>query len=266
MPAPKISVIVPTYNQAEYLGACLDSIWFQDYPDIEIIVVADPGKDHTSSVLDDFSWSVKNEKTSFACRLEKDGGISRREHSRYPRQGRNLRIIENKTRIGHTPSYNKGFRAASGEYCTYVASDDLCHPLMLKRLSRPLINNQADFAFSDMFIVDDDMRILRRFCLPDYSFEKSFCDWYFLGVSKLYRLKLHEDFGYFNESYTANDHECYLRFALKGARFAHVPEVLYSVRSHRQRKTGAHGPENQEKLMQESADLVQKARQALKNR
>lgn len=35
---PLISVVVPTYNQAEYLGACLDSIWFQDYPNIEIIV------------------------------------------------------------------------------------------------------------------------------------------------------------------------------------------------------------------------------------
>jgi len=62
-----ISVIVPTFNQAQYLGACLDSIWFQDYPDLEIIVVNDCSTDNTREVIEDFVCQVEDQKqVSFA--------------------------------------------------------------------------------------------------------------------------------------------------------------------------------------------------------
>lgn len=261
--AKRISVVVPTYNQAEYLWACLDSIWFQDYPDIEIIVVADPSPDNTSEVLADFQRAVENDTVSHAARLEDDGSVLRAEYPRYRSQGRTLVIRENPERLGHTPSYNKGFELATGDYCTYVASDDICHPQMLSGMARYLDSDEADFVYSDMFVVDDAMRVLREFRLPDYSFEASFCDWYLCGVSKLYRKSLHERFGYYDNGYTANDHECYLRFALNGARFKHVDKVLYSVRSHDQRGQDVHGEASWNKLLAESSELVEKARKAL---
>ena len=257
---PKASVIVPTYNQARYLGACLDSIWFQDYPDIELIVVADPSPDDTADVLREFACAVGQDTASFASRLEPDGSVSRTEHPRYGKEGRELVIINNAARLGHTPSYNEGFRRATGAYATYVASDDICHPQMLSTLAAPLDCDAADFVYSDMFIVDDEMRILREFRLPDYDFKASFCDWYLCGVSKLYRRELHERFGYFDAAYTANDHECYLRFAMNGARFTHVPKVLYSVRSHDGRAENVHSAASWKKLMDESSRLVEKAR------
>ena len=259
----RISVVVPTYNQAEYLWPCLDSIWFQDYPDLEIIVVADPSPDNTAEVLADFRRAVENDRVSHAARLEKDGTVSRAEYPRYRSQGRKLVIHESPTRLGHTPAYNKGFELATGEYCTYVASDDLCHPQMLSELARPLDSGEADFAYSDMFVVDDAMRVLREFRLPDYDFEACFCDWYLCGVSKLYRRSLHERFGFYDNAFTANDHECYLRFALGGARFRHVDKVLYSVRSHDQRGRDVHSGESWNKLLAESSALVEKARKAL---
>lgn len=255
-----ISVIVPTYNQARYLGACLDSIWFQDYPNIEIIVVADPSPDNTSEVLAEYRRAVESHRVSHAARLEEGGTVSRAEAPRYRKEGRSLVIVENDVRLGHTPSYNKGFEMASGEYCTYVASDDICHPQMLSEMAAVLDGGEADFVYSDMFIVDDEMRILREFRLPPYSFEASFCDWYLCGVSKLYRRSLHERFGYYDNGYIANDHECFLRFAMNGARFVHFPKVLYSVRSHDQRSHDVHSGANWAKLMKESADLVMKAR------
>lgn len=258
--APKASVIVPTYNQAQYLGACLDSIWFQDYPSIELIVVADPSPDDTAEVLRDFARAVREDTVSFACRLEPDGSVSRAEHPRYVQEGRELVIIQNETRLGHTPSYNAGFRRATGDYVTYVASDDICHPGMLSALAEPLDRDEADFAYSDMFIVDDAMRILREFRLPDYDFEASFCDWYLCGVSKLYRRELHERLGYFDEAYTANDHECYQRFAMNGVRFKRVAKVLYSVRSHHGRDEHVHSAASWKKLVAESSRLVEKAR------
>jgi len=256
----KVSVVVPTYNQAEYLGACLDSIWFQDYPDIQIVVVADPSPDDTSEVLARFARSVERDEVSYASRAEADGTVARTRERRYRAEGRELVIIENPERLGHTPSYNLGFREAAGEYGTYVASDDICHPQMISTLARAMEEHGADFAYSDMFVVDDGMRILREFRLPEYSFKASFCDWYLCGVSKLYRLELHDRFGLYDEAYTANDHECYLRFAMNGARFVHVPKVLYSVRSHDQRTKDVHSTAGMEKLFKESRELVEKAR------
>ncbi|MEZ7198143.1 glycosyltransferase family 2 protein [Pseudodesulfovibrio karagichevae] len=258
--ATLISVVVPTYNQAQYLGACLDSIWFQDYPNIEIVVVADPSPDDTAEVLAAFRRSVARNTVSHAARLEPDGTVSRAEYPRYRAEGRSLVIHESPVRLGHTPSYNKGFELASGEYCTYIASDDICHPQMLSELAGPLDRDEADFVFSDMFVVDDAMRILREFRLPDYSFEASFCDWYLCGVSKLYRRSLHERFGYYDDGYTANDHECFLRFAINGARFKHVPKTLYSVRSHDQRGQDVHSEASWRKLLAESSELVRRAR------
>lgn len=258
--AKKISVIVPTYNQAEYLGACLDSIWFQDYPSIELIVVADPSPDNTSEVLAEFARTVKEDVASFASKVEEDGTVSRTEHPRYRTKGRELVIVENENRLGHTPSYNYGFKMATGDYATYIASDDICHPQMLSTMAAPLDQNEADFVYSDMFVVDDDMRILREFALPDYSFEASFCNWYLCGVSKLYRTELHEKHGYYDDAYTANDHECFLRFAMNGVRFKHVAKVLYSVRSHDQREVDVHSSAGMEKLFGESRELVARAR------
>jgi len=262
----RISVVAPTYNQSAYLAACLDSIWFQDWPDLEIIVVADPSPDETFAVLDAYEQAVGEDRVSYASKLEPDGTVSRIWHDRYPKVGRELVVIRNEVRLGHTQSYNLGFKMATGAYCTYVASDDLCHPGMLATLAGPLDRDEADFVYSDTFIVDDAMRIMREFKLPDYDFERCFCDWYLCGASKLYRRNLHERFGWYDPGYLANDHEFYLRLAMGGVRFVHIPQTLYSIRSHDQkgRAVDVHSRENWRRLMRESSELALKARAFLK--
>ena len=257
----KVSVVVPTYNQAQYIGACLDSIYFQDYPDLEIVVVNDASTDHTRAVLDEFVSSISVAKTSYASGYDKiEDRLVRTYHHRYPQTGRELKIIHNECNLGSTATYNHGFKNCTGTYCTYVASDDLCHPAMITNMVTTMEKGQNDFVYSDMFIIDDSNRILREFKLPDYTFEACFGDWYLCGVSKLYRRELHEKLGYYNENYLANDHELYLRFAMNGVRFHHIPQVLYSVRSHENREENVHSPGNWSRLLEESCDLVEKAR------
>ncbi|MBI4804304.1 MAG: glycosyltransferase [Desulfovibrio sp.] len=264
MDFPKVSIIVPTYNQVQYLGACLDSIWFQEYPRIEIIVMDDCSTDGTGEFLEEYARRVRSERTSYASRYdEATDTLLRTEHLRWPQEGRDLIVERNERNRGSTWTYNKGFAAATGEYTTYVASDDICHPRMVAELAAPLMEDKADFVYSDMFIIDDQGRILRRFSLPDYDFTTCFADWYLCGVSKLYRRSLLDRFGPMNVDYLANDHEQFLRFALGGVRFLHVPRVLYSVRSHEQRNVGVHSPSNWSKLLEESKSLVRVARKAL---
>lgn len=260
----KISVIVPSYNHSDYIEACMDSIYFQDYQDIEMIIMDDNSSDGSKDIISNWISRVKNEKTSFASKYnrEKDD-IERIHHHRYNRSKRKIIFEINKENIGSTANYNKGFRLASGEYCTFIASDDIAHPQLFSTLAEPLDKDEADFAYCDMFVVDDQQRILREFKLPDYSFERSFCDWYLCGVATLYRRSLHETYGYYDETSAADDHECYLRFAMNGARFKHIGKTLYSVRSHDQRQVGLHAPESFDKLLEESKRLTLKAREFL---
>lgn len=258
----KVSIVVATFNQAAYLPVCLDSIYFQDHPDIEIVVVNDGSTDDTARVLDDYQKAVATEETSYAARYdEQSGTVLRNRHSRYPRHGRTLRVIHQEN-LGLSQALNAGTRAASGEFVTFIASDDMLLPSMVSTLLAAIKDTSADFAYADMHIVDDAGRILRRFALPDYSFQASFCDWYLCGICKLYRKRLHDVSGYFDPACVSQDHDMYLRFAMDGARFVHVPRVLANVRIHdRDRKVDNHSPEKESRQIADSIRLALKARQ-----
>ncbi len=260
--SPLVSVVVPTYNQAEYLSACLDSIMFQEYENLEIIVVNDGSPDNTSEILDQYQYEITNNKVSFASRYEENKDELKREfHPRYPQKGRTLSIINHEENKGLGAALNTGFKASQGEYCTYVPSDDICYPHMINTLVNSLEANKADFAYADMFIHDDKGRIVRRFSLPDYSFERCFRDWYLCGVAKLYRRQLHDRFGYYDENLLAHDHELFQRFAIGGAVFVHVPQVLMSLLSHDgDRQIDIHSTENWNRLLEESKRIVLDAR------
>lgn len=258
----KVSVIVPTYNQSRYLPACLDSIWFQDYEEIEIIVVNDGSTDDTKNVFNVYREEVANNKTSFARFYDEEADeLLRSYHDRYPKEGRRLKLVEHDTNLGLARALNSGFRACNGEYCTYVPSDNICYPSMILDMVNTIENQNVDFVYADMLIFSDDGRVLRRFSLPDYSFHRCFEDWYFCGVAKLYKRELHDQWGYYDETLLAHDHELFLRFALNGAQFLHIPRILMGVRDHeKDREVHIHEPGNWNRLIEESKRLVKVAR------
>lgn len=259
-----ISVIVPSYNHAQYVEACLDSIFFQDYEKIELIIVDDCSTDDSQDVIGRWVKNLDAEEVSCAsCYNAQTGEVERTFHKRYEREGRSVTFLVNESNKGSTWTYNRGFRAATGEFCAFVVSDDICHPQMFSSLALPLRENRADFVYADMFIVDDQGRILREFRLPEYDFAVSFGHWYLCGVATLYRRSLHEHFGFYDEAAKADDHECHLRFAMGGARFLHIPKTLYSVRSHHGRTVGLHSKERFDALLEHSKALTLMAQEWL---
>ncbi|MBR4570580.1 MAG: glycosyltransferase family 2 protein, partial [Candidatus Riflebacteria bacterium] len=89
-----VSVIIPAYNVEKYIGECLDSIIFQTYKNIEIIVVNDGSKDNTLSIIRDYS--------------KKDNRI----------------IIIDKQNTGVSDTRNCGINKAKGVYIVFVDGDD----------------------------------------------------------------------------------------------------------------------------------------------
>lgn len=262
----KVTIVIPTYNQGEYLNACVSRCLCQTYPSLEIIIVDGGSTDGTKEYLKGLEEVVRQQELSPVSHMDDEGRIVRKKEKVYP-QNRELHIVLFDTDIGATRTYNEGFRRATGEYCTYIVGDDLPYSHMIEDLVESLEMNDADFAYSDMDVVDDSGAIIRQIRLPDYNFKSCFADWYALGVSHLYRTALHEKTGLMDEENykSANDYDHYLRFALDGARFVHLPRILYSVRHHGDgRKTGQHTENRYENLLEESKRCAFRARNAVR--
>jgi glycosyltransferase involved in cell wall biosynthesis len=231
---PLVSIVVPTFNQGHYLPVALDSLMFQDYGNIEIIIANHGSTDGTSDIIKAWMQTVETENVSFLHYFQenKETDFIRSVGKRYP-QNRKIKIVESSENIGGTRSYNEGFKAASGKYCTYLVADDYFLPHALSTMVDNLEFKKADVVFSDMHVVNDEGRILQRLEKPDYDFKTSLADWFHLGVSRLYRRSLHDKSGYYDPEYrNANDYDMFLRFAMDGASFFHIQKVLYCTRKH----------------------------------
>ena len=101
---PLISVIVPCYNQAQYLDECLQSVLDQTYTDWECIIVNDGSPDHTEEIAK--KWVEKD--TRFIYLSKENGGLS--------------------------DARNVGIQASSGSYIALVDSDDLIAQSFIEEL------------------------------------------------------------------------------------------------------------------------------------
>lgn len=100
--APRVSVVIPTYNNARYLGTAIDSILAQDFQAFELIVVDDASDDATAE---------------------------RVERYRDPR----IRYLKNDAQRGIAGARNRGLDAARGEFMASLDSDDRADPARLSQ-------------------------------------------------------------------------------------------------------------------------------------
>ena len=113
---PAISIIIPTYNDAPFLGRCLDSVFSQSVQDFEVIVVNDGSTDNTSDVLNPYRDRI--------TLIEQDN------------QGRN-------------PARMCGFEKAKGDFLIFLDSDIKMRSDMLELLHRSLVEHtKASYAYS----------------------------------------------------------------------------------------------------------------------
>jgi len=263
--APLVSVIVPTYNQGHYLRQALDSVMFQDYPEIEIIISNFGSTDGTSDIIRDYLNTVKTEHVDPVSHMAEDGTVVRLPKIAYP-QNRSITVLDSTENIGGTAAYNEGFRRATGTYCMYLVGDDYLLPNALSELV-PALETGVDVAYADMFVVNDQGHILHHLEKPDYDFAACFAQWFHLGVCRLYRREWHDRLGFYSTDFrNANDYDFMLRLAEAGALFKRVPKVLYCTRIHEKSGEGetANWRDNgYENLLRESKECAQRARNHL---
>src|SRR5687768_8169523 len=100
MNQPLISVIIPNYNYGIYLGQAIDSVLKQTYSKVEIIVVDDGSTDNSQDILIKYK-----EKITFIKQANKGVGAAR----------------------------NTGVKNSSGEFVSFLDSDDIWLPTKLER-------------------------------------------------------------------------------------------------------------------------------------
>jgi glycosyltransferase involved in cell wall biosynthesis len=73
----RVSVIIPTYNHAQYLGEAIESVLTQDYPDMVVIVVDDGSTDNTREVTASYRGKIISvEQPNGGCALARNTGLN----------------------------------------------------------------------------------------------------------------------------------------------------------------------------------------------
>lgn len=115
----KVSVIVPVYNTSRYLEQCVGSIIAQTYKDLEIILVDDGSTDNSGEICDELA----KKDGRIVCFHKKNGGLG--------------------------SARNYGLERATGEYISFIDSDDLADKDMISVLVSDMERFGADMAGSD---------------------------------------------------------------------------------------------------------------------
>ncbi len=211
---PTVSVIIPTYQRAGFVGQAIDSVLAQTYTDYEIIVVDDGSTDNTRDVLTGY--------------------------------GDRLRVIYQENR-GAGAARNTGIRAAQGRYIAFLDDDDLWFPHKLER-QIPILdaNPEAALGFTDLVGFDVNGIRETRYSehyppLIDGGATALFRYNFIGGATVCARRRCLEEIGLFDETLLATDYDLWLRM-IEHWPFRYLDEPLYYYRQspdQQQRNAGA---------------------------
>lgn len=192
---PKLTIVTPSFNQAEYLERTIISVLNQQYPNLEYFIIDGGSTDGTRAILETYADHL----TGWV--MEKDNG--------------------------QTDAINKGFRRATGDYVAYQNSDDVFAPDALWRVAQAWQKSpDTDVFFGDMYIIDEQDVILEELRVPSFS---AGCQVHegmqVFNQSLFIRRSLLAESGWLDESLRfVMDYEIVTRLGVKpGVRFQHVP-------------------------------------------
>lgn len=200
---PLVSVIIPSYNHAHYLGRALQSVLDQTYTNWEAIVVDNHSTDHTDKVIEGFAHP------RIKCLKINNNGV-----------------------IG--ASRNLGIRAANGVWVAFLDSDDWwVNDKLLSCVQQ--INHEYDFVYHDLVIVGSSARGIWKKLIKSWQVKcPVLLDLIENGnaiatSSVLVRFEFLNRINGMNESLdmvAAEDYNAWLRIADLGARFKYIPKAL----------------------------------------
>lgn len=198
---PKISIIMPAYNQAKYISEAIHSVLHQSNADWELIVIDDGSTDATAAVVAQFDD---------------------------PR----IRYIYQRNK-GASEARNEGIVRAAGEYVAFLDADDLYLPNKLQTQSTHLAQNpDIGLTYGSRIEIDEHGNRVNLARLPaKASLETVILSFPFAPTDMMVRRTWLEKSGGFHSSFVVNeDRDLYIRLVLAGCQCVGMEHFLANRR------------------------------------
>jgi glycosyltransferase involved in cell wall biosynthesis len=202
---PLVSVVITTYNRANYVAETIESVARQTYTNVEIIVIDDGSTDDTSAIVERLAPDVR-----YIWQENSERGAAR----------------------------NHGLRLAKGEFIAFLDSDDLWLPTKLEREVEFLdANPRIGLVYMGAIQIDSEGRELGvlRAAGPSGRLTRSLLQNNCVSIgAHLARTSLIRDIGGFREERQlsgAEDWEMWVRLSLV-TDFAYLPTIGVKIRTH----------------------------------
>lgn len=235
-----ISVIVPVYNVAAYLPQCIESILGQDYEKLEVLLVDDGSRDESGAICD-----------------------------RYAALDSRIRVIHQKNG-GAAAAKNAGLRVATGEYLSFLDSDDYLEPGTYRYMADILKSYGADVvqcAFRYVFRDHAEDQIFKtgRSVMSGREYLVCFTkDWTCgLMTDKLFKRALFDGV-FFEEGHKIDDEYFTYQGIMNAGKVVCDDRVIYN---YRQRASSVMlSPKSREQLAYDRVDCMVKRREKVLKR
>jgi glycosyltransferase involved in cell wall biosynthesis len=179
---PRVSIVIPCYNGAKFLGHAIESCLRQTMPSLEVIVVDDASPDNCADIAEQYA---RSDNRVTLIRREKNGGVSE--------------------------TFNTGFRAARGDIFARLAQDDAFCDDAIERLAGLFDSHpEVGLAYGDSVDMDDKGQISTRNSAPEPDSALVFGNR--IGVCVAWPRQVWDRVGDFNPEFdTAEDYEYWVR-------------------------------------------------------
>lgn len=201
MPLPLVSIITPSYNQADFLEETIRSVLEQDYPNLEYLVIDGGSKDGSVEII-----------RKYADRLAY--WVSEPDR-------------------GQADALNKGLARAKGQIVAWLNSDDVYRPGAVREAVDALLQNpEAGFVYSKLHSIDRGGEVFNTISYKQFEL-LDLLSFRIIGQPTVFmRREIQQRAGPLDASYNyLLDHHLWLRM-LRLAPIQYVPVVWAAARHH----------------------------------
>lgn len=197
---PKVSIIIPCFNQASYVGEAIESALNQTYSNIEIVCVNDGSSDNSSEIIREYADKYKN-----------------------------ILFFDETINRGVCYARNLAIKACTGEYILPLDADDKIEPAYVEKAVNVLKEKSEVgivYCCADFFGVKN-----KRWKLDEYQKEKIFFE-NLIFNSAMFRKKDFEKVGGYKECMHVGceDWDLWLSLIENGAEVYRIDEILFHYR------------------------------------